>query len=329
LAQSIVLALLLHLWLVLVLGSAPAGVAKPGEGVWGRMGGVIDVRLTGSLGDRTEIAAAQAAPARPLTQTGPIGAAKQERFGGMVRTPTPSEPDTRTPGAVRLGRWNSQAGDALAQTPPNLVTALPREAVRPLSAAADLALQPLPARPPEAVEAAAPTTPAPLIEPAPQSVPAAAPTPVVAPSPTPADPTPAVPQATAQETATTPASAQPPAPTASPTDSTSKPSPYPAPAGSPDAGSRVGHDVATPASTPPTAARAPLNLSLPRGAASSRHGASGLLSMVPIPPDRKTKLEQEMEAAGKADCRKAYAGAGLLAAVPLALDAARDKGCRW
>ena len=51
--------------------------------------------------------------------------------------------------------------------------------------------------------------------------------------------------------------------------------------------------------------------------------------MMPHPPEKKSKLAEDIEAAAKADCRKAYSGAGLLAAVPLLLDAARDKGCRW
>ena len=106
-------------------------------------------------------------------------------------------------------------------------------------------------------------------------------------------------------------------------------SPYPAPAGSPDAGARLGQDVATPPSAAPGTQRAPLNLSLPRGPAVARQGSSGLLQMMPHPPEKKSKLAEDIEAAAKADCRKAYSGAGLLAAVPLLLDAARDKGCRW
>ena len=91
----------------------------------------------------------------------------------------------------------------------------------------------------------------------------------------------------------------------------------------------MGRDVATPASTPAAAARAPLNLSLPRGAVSSRMGGSGLFELMPHPPERKNKLAEGVEAAAKADCRKAYSDSGLLAAVPLAIDAVRDKGCRW
>ncbi|MFG6487806.1 hypothetical protein ACG04R_14070 [Roseateles sp. BYS78W] len=108
--------------------------------------------------------------------------------------------------------------------------------------------------------------------------------------------------------------------------------PYAAPrasAGSPDAGTRLGPDLPSPptaaASTP---ARTPLNLSLPRGEMSARR-TPGVMDLIPPPPDRKSKLEQSVEDATKKDCRKAYEGMGLLAVVPLAVDAARDKGCKW
>jgi Meckel syndrome type 1 protein len=51
--------------------------------------------------------------------------------------------------------------------------------------------------------------------------------------------------------------------------------------------------------------------------------------MLPQPPERKSKLEQSIENAANKDCRNAYAGAGILAVVPLAVDAARGKGCKW
>ena len=43
LARCGLLALLLHVWVVLVFGSAPGGSAKPGDGLWG----AIQVQLTG------------------------------------------------------------------------------------------------------------------------------------------------------------------------------------------------------------------------------------------------------------------------------------------
>lgn len=107
--------------------------------------------------------------------------------------------------------------------------------------------------------------------------------------------------------------------------------PYAAPkasAGAPDAGSRLGPDVPAPPSAAASAARAPLNLSLPRGDIAARR-SPGLIDMLPQPPERKSKLEQSIENAANQDCRKAYANAGLLAVVPLAIDAARGKGCKW
>ncbi|MGQ3053785.1 MAG: hypothetical protein ACT6S0_18565, partial [Roseateles sp.] len=107
--------------------------------------------------------------------------------------------------------------------------------------------------------------------------------------------------------------------------------PYAAPkasAGSPDAGSRLGADLAVPPSAAASAPRAPLNLSLPRGDIASRRGP-GLIGMLPQPPERKSKLEQSIEDAASKDCRNAYAGVGILAVVPLAVDAARGKGCKW
>jgi hypothetical protein len=100
--------------------------------------------------------------------------------------------------------------------------------------------------------------------------------------------------------------------------------------GAPDAGERVGHDIATP---PAAAASAPrLNLELPRtrGGELSGQGSRGVLQLLPRPPEVKSKLATDIEKAGKADCTKAYAGAGLLAVVPLAVDALKkDSGCKW
>ena len=99
--------------------------------------------------------------------------------------------------------------------------------------------------------------------------------------------------------------------------------------GMPDAGARVGRDVATPPSLPASAPRLNLELVRPRGGAISAQGGSGLLQMLPHPPEAKSKLAEDIEKAAKADCRKAYGSLGLAAVVPLAADALRDKGCRW
>ncbi len=102
-------------------------------------------------------------------------------------------------------------------------------------------------------------------------------------------------------------------------------------AGAPDAGARVGHDVATPpaaaASTPP---RLNLDLARPRGGELSRMGSMGVLPLLPRPPELPTRLSKDIEKSGKDDCRSAYRDAGLLAVVPLAIDAAKKEGgCKW
>ena len=99
-------------------------------------------------------------------------------------------------------------------------------------------------------------------------------------------------------------------------------------AGAPRAGAQTGTDRATPpgAVTP----GAPLNLELPRPRGSvPSAGARGLLNLVPPPPETRSKLAQDIEKSGKADCRKAYGNMGLLAVIPLAADAARADGCKW
>jgi hypothetical protein len=84
---------------------------------------------------------------------------------------------------------------------------------------------------------------------------------------------------------------------------------------------------------PALAASAPKRLNLElgrlRGGELSRHGTAGVLPVLPRPPETD-KLAAEIEKAARADCRKAHAGAGLLAVVPLAIDAMRGTaGCKW
>ena len=55
-----------------------------------------------------------------------------------------------------------------------------------------------------------------------------------------------------------------------------------------------------------------------------------MFPLLPRPPERDDKLAKEIEKAGRPDCSKTYAGAGLLAVIPLAADALRkDGGCKW
>ena len=83
--------------------------------------------------------------------------------------------------------------------------------------------------------------------------------------------------------------------------------------------------VALPASAAQPTRRLDLNLS--RAAAVQRSG--GVLALLPPPPPREDKLAREIEKAGKPDCSKAHAGAGLLAVVPLVLDALGKDSCKW
>jgi hypothetical protein len=104
-----------------------------------------------------------------------------------------------------------------------------------------------------------------------------------------------------------------------------------APPAAADAGTRLGHDVAgapaLPASAPP---RLNLQLARPRGGELSRGLGGGVLAVLPRPPEVDTKLGQEIAKTAKPDCREAYAGAGLLAVVPLAVEALRkDSSCKW
>ena len=105
----------------------------------------------------------------------------------------------------------------------------------------------------------------------------------------------------------------------------------PAPAtGAPDAGARIGHDVATAPALPASAPRLNLELVRPRGGELSAHGQrAGLLPALPRPPELPTKLAKDLEKSQRPDCRNAYAGSGLAAAVPLAVDAVKGDGCRW
>ncbi len=100
--------------------------------------------------------------------------------------------------------------------------------------------------------------------------------------------------------------------------------------GSPDAGARAGVDVATPPSAPASAPRLNLNLPRSRGGELSRLGSAGVLAVMPRPPELKSKLAREIESAAPRDCRTAHAQLGLLAVVPLAVDAlSKEGGCRW
>jgi hypothetical protein len=55
-----------------------------------------------------------------------------------------------------------------------------------------------------------------------------------------------------------------------------------------------------------------------------------VLPLLPRPPETMDKLGRDIHKAAKPDCRDAHAGKGLLAVVPLAVDALRQEGgCKW
>lgn len=101
--------------------------------------------------------------------------------------------------------------------------------------------------------------------------------------------------------------------------------------GAPDVGAQVGRDVATPAGAAASAVpRLNLQLVRPRGGELSRGGTAGVFPVLPRPPERDEKLARDIEKSGRTDCRTAHSGAGLLAVIPLVVDALKkDGGCKW
>lgn len=373
--ECLALAALLHLLLVLWLGSAPGGSARPGGGI----GGSLNVTLRGY--DRPRPATFEAATTLP--QTGPAGTAAQPRIGGVVRSSEQSPRPDDGPGAARLGTWApapeaaAPPAKAIPLQPPDVVPPVPtadaaslpaperpppwRDEVPPaLSPSAPAAAEP--AKDPPAAPTAAAEAPPPLsaISEPPAPVPREAP-PVAAQDRAPASP-PSAPVLPALPALSVPAPIEPDAlplpapasmpaparpapeaaaaPAAAPAEPSSRPAPprvapsgapgAAMPATGPDAGPLLGHDVATPpasaASTP-----TPLNLQLarPRGGELSGRMAPGALPLLPRPPERPSKLANDIENAARRDCRTAHAGMGLLATVPLAADALSGAGCKW
>jgi hypothetical protein len=242
-------------------------------------------------------AAPAAAPAAaPLGTLAPV-----ERVSAPSLPPSALPTTGETPVAAPAER---QLGNALPAAPDAPPSALGR--VAPLPGAPSLPS--LNAAPALAAPVAAPVTP----------VTPAAPVATAAPSPGPAPPSAAAPA---------PASTASPAPVPGSDPITSR---VTSPTAGPDAGPRAGHDQAV---TPSTAASMPrLNLALPRlrGGELSIAPSRGALPVLPRPPELKSKLESDLQKAGKPDCRDKYAGMGVLAVVPLAAEAVRaDSSCRW
>lgn len=210
------------------------------------------------------------------------------------------------------------------------------DAGTPMAAPVPLALPPTAPTAPEPVRAPdplparvavpeSPALPPSLPPPEPRSLPR-----VVPPSPVDVGP---APRGAAPDFSLPPVRSSDPAPSSLPAaaavrDSALPLAPSVPPGSTPEAGPRGGSDRAGAA---PAAASAPrLNLDLPRARAPLPALVSPrALNLVPPPPERKSALSDGIEKAAKPDCRKAYSGMGPLAALPLAVDALREGGCRW
>lgn len=207
-------------------------------------------------------------------------------------------------------------GQVMAAPRLNRLEPAPETAAQTLRPLEPLANTPTPLKPPPELPAALPAAARELALPE-----------LSAPTPTPSQAQPS--EAAAQQTApqTPPAS-----PPTTPTPAAPGAPPRAA-AGAPDAGAQLGRDRAVPAAA---AASRPLDLSLPRelrrGGELAGRASRGLLPMLPRPPETKDDKDAVSEAIKKAareDCRQAHADKGLLAVLPLAAGALRDKGCRW
>ncbi|MET0348235.1 MAG: hypothetical protein ABW067_00485, partial [Rhizobacter sp.] len=94
---------------------------------------------------------------------------------------------------------------------------------------------------------------------------------------------------------------------------------------------RATPDVASPppAGTPP-ALKLDLAPSMRGSGLPANPGSRGALNLMPPPPERKSKLAEDMQKAGKGDCRTAHADKGLLGAIPIANAAlGNDSDCKW
>ena len=389
--RYLLLALLLHIWLVLMFGTAPGGAARPGEGAWGR----LSVLLEGPVTSGSSTSAT-------VPDSGPPGQAPQQRFGGTVRAEESSR-QQELPGAEKTGSWRAlespnetQLPEPARMAPLNSATQatdVPAvstndfEQLKPMSTSrmsesttraelqrptgiAPSKLAPtkaaeLPSMNVPSLEGVKPMSTATMAEgssrPELQRQPTLAAPSKLAPSPTTDLSNLAVPTlegikpmstATLQTGSTStsletvpkaqelaaqklPATKMSEVGSAPAVDAVSplaaSPAPGPgsrAPGGSPNAGAQQGHDVATAPSAPDS--KKPLNLKLPsRGPLASSSGGSGILPLVPKPPDTKTAMEKAIKKGEKPDCRDAYAGAGILAPAAAVIDAATGKGCTF
>ena len=211
LGQCLLLAALLHLWLVVLVGTAPGGAARPGDGVWSS----LQIRL-GGPGPADSPGRADT----PVPVSGPVGRAPEPRFGGTVRD-AESRPSPE-PGAAELGVWSTRP----SPTPLGSPQAPAQVHIDPLRAAAPPVLTRRDPQAPErredrtapALLAPAPAATEPPPRPAPDAMPARSTAPRLAPADTVEAPVLERPPQTAPEIANPAATA------------TANPRPLPAPA---------------------------------------------------------------------------------------------------
>ena len=101
LTKCVALALLLHVWLVLLLGNAPGGTAQQGQGVWG----AINVTLRGPVRNGPP---SVVLPAVPVPENNRPGDAPMPRWGAA----------TSTRRSCRVPSSSSRRPERPAPTPP-------------------------------------------------------------------------------------------------------------------------------------------------------------------------------------------------------------------
>jgi hypothetical protein len=352
LEQCLALALLLHVLLIMVIGSRPGGDVRSVRGAGSE--GSLSVMLRGTRFDESRgLVALPDAAEKEAVRAGSVKAPRMDALPAkaVIDAPAAPKPMVEVPATENvappipnapdpLPRLTSPEADApttpgpplpILQTDPQPAE-LHVPAVKPAEAKA--APVPVPAAIPAQVEPEVPLPPR-VIELSPPVVdqPAQGTAPTIAPKTlAPVEEKPTV--TTSPVAAPTPEAPQNvPARAAQP-----QPSPSPAAGPSPIGDSTVstgatpnGNVPQSPAQPiPAPSGERPLNLELhPKNGPMQSKSSMGLFPVMPLPPDRKSKLADDIDKSGKSDCKTAYSGAGLLAVIPLAVDAVREKGCRW
>ncbi len=354
LRRCVTLALLLHLLVIILFGSAPAGMALRGDGVWGR----LSVSLTGAE-TPSKVPTASLETYKPQGEPQRSGGSQREAGSPRAIAPQQAAP-AATPHEALSPENSAQPGDTAAPALPTMPelpqpTAMPAAALpaqstlapptaalrrlssesigRPrveraaklsaIGAAAEQAVQPITSDLPVADSAKpiAPITPARIVTLSD----------IAAPPTSRQEPVQAMAPAASESAVAKLAPLQPlqplegNTPPLSPIGSLAGTTPHLPGPGSAEA-------KPAPAAAPPVAAAplAPrLNLNLPRSGETSRGASHGLLQMLPRPPERPSRLADEVAKAAKKDCRQAYSGMGLLAVVPLVAGAVKGDGCNW